>query len=254
MKYLSKVKQLLANTLFLGFNAFFGLLFNSQDLVAQTIFFSEQSLKQIKDDALEEPKNILKKQFSYGQALELGKLPDTIIWTITGSNGTVSGKGNTLNDYVFNEAGDYEISIQENAIKSAQPFEAQAEEDCTEPKWPSVIQLRVNAIKMTFYHAKLQLSADIRKGEDTRGITMSVPVTIETLVEQKLDYTYTTVNTAGIGTNIVAKLKVGTILKVGKQTLEYELSGVAEEEAYIMFDFTDINGKVQAAALKNLIK
>lgn len=246
MKHLSKLKQPLANTLFLAFNVCFGLLFGSQDLVAQTKPSVKQSLLQSKDHALEEHKIILKKQLTYGQGLNLGKLSDAVTWTIKGPSGTVSGKGNALNDYVFAQAGNYEISLEENVVvKEGQDHHSSV---------PSSIQLKVDAVKMTFHQDELKLSTDIRKGVDTRGISMSIPVTIETLGEQKLDYPYTTVNSAGVGTNIVATLKAGTVLKVGKQTLEYELSGMAEKEAYIMFDFTDLNGQVQAVALKKPIQ
>jgi hypothetical protein len=83
---------------------------------------------------------------------------------------------------------------------------------------------------------------------------LEIPVTIETFGTQELSYPYRIVNTAGVGTHIVATLKEATVLKAGNQVLEYELSGVAEKEAYIMFDFIDINSLVQSHALANLIK
>lgn len=207
--------------------------------------FASQASMQGKDHDLEHAEVIQKKQLTYGQTLKMGTLADAVTWTIKGPNGNIAGKGNALNDYVFDKSGNYEIAIQENIIVK--------EGQCNHSNIPSSIQLKVDAVKMIFNQDELKLSADIRKGVDTRGIVLSIPVTIETLGEQNLVYTYTNVYTSGIGTNIVATLKKGTVLKVGKQVLQYELSGIAEKEAYIQFNFTDINGQVQIAVPKKSV-
>jgi len=184
------------------------------------------------------------KQLTCGQKLEMAKLADAVTWTIKGPSGTISGKGNALKDYVFDTVGDYEIAIQENIIRK--------EGQCNHSTVPNFIQLRVvHAVKMTFHPEELKLSDDIRKGVDTRGIVLSITVTIENLSNLSLDYIYLEASTSGLGTHIVATLKKGTVLKEGKQVLEYELTGVAEKEAYIHFNFTDINGQVQIAVPKN---
>jgi hypothetical protein len=184
------------------------------------------------------------KQLTCGQKLEMAKLADAVTWTIKGPSGTISGKGNALNDYVFDTVGDYEIAIQENIIRK--------EGQCNHSTVPNFIQLRVvHAVKMTFHPEELKLSDEIRKGVDTRGIVLSITVTIENVSNLSLDYIYLEASTSGLGTHIVATLKKGTVLKEGKQVLEYELTGVAEKEAYIQFNFTDINGQVQIAVPKN---
>lgn len=190
-------------------------------------------------------------EIAFGEKIQLPELTNSVTWTITGPSGTSFGSGTALNDHVFDKPGKYEISLADN---SASSIIHEKEESCAHEKFPSKINITVFPIKMIFLGDELQLSAELQKGIETTGITISIPVIIETYGNQELTFNTHQITTAGIGTTIVASLKKGTILKEGKQTLEYELSGIAENEAYIMFDFLDINGKVQGVALKTLIK
>ncbi|WP_264550500.1 hypothetical protein [Flavobacterium sp. N2820] len=194
---------------------------------------------------------ILSLEITFGQKIKAPQLGNSVNWTISGPSGTKSGLGNALNEYVFDKPGKYEISLIDN---SAAAKAHSKEESCAHEKVPSKINVTVFPIRMTFLGDELKVSSDLHKGVETTGISVSIPVVIETYGNQSLDLKYTNATTAGVGSNIIAKLKSGTTLKQGKQVLEYELSGIAEVEAYIQFNFIDINGRTQTAALKKPIQ
>ena len=164
-------------------------------------------------------------EIAFGEKIQLPELTNSVTWTITGPSETSFGSGNALNDYVFDKPGKYEISLADN---SASSIIHEKEEACAHQKFPSKINITVFPVKMIFLGDELQLSADLQKGIETTGITISIPVIIETYWNQELTFNTHQITTAGIGTTIVARLKKGTILIEGKQTLEYELSGIAE--------------------------
>lgn len=187
-------------------------------------------------------------QLTFGQTLDLKPIPKEVTWVIKGDNSLFTGSGNELNKHIFSIPGNYIITIREN--------HSNVEGECYHTNLPNVIKLNVSPVKMLFHKDELALSKTIKKGTSTEGITLSIPVTVTTFRNQEVInyYDYTSVKTSGVGTQISATLSSSTKLKQGKQLLHYNLSGVAQEEAYIMFDFTDINGQVQTIALKDLIK
>ncbi|WP_438961940.1 hypothetical protein [Nonlabens sp.] len=104
---------------------------------------------------------------------------------------------------------------------------------------------------MTFLFDELQLSAFPQKGVDTKGITVTVPVEVETYNGKPIPFNPATgMVTAGIQTYIKGDLvRDFKVLKPGITLLTYQLSGVAKVEAYIMLDFTNANGLQQSYSL-----
>lgn len=193
--------------------------------------------------------SIEKKLIVFGETLNLNEVSEKVTWTINrigADNTPVSGVGKTLNEYVFAIPGNYEISIQENL--DHQPGE------CEHKHLPEKIVLEVSAIKMIFNTQAIVFSDEIRKGVETKGLKMTVPVSIQTYSKQSVPYSNVLVTTAGVGTNIIATLSEPKLFQDGNYTLVYNLQGVASQQAYIMFDFTDVNGQVQSYAHLKQIK
>jgi hypothetical protein len=187
------------------------------------------------------------KQIAFGEKIGLTDLPESTTFVIRSSSGVIlTGNGPKLEVYTFDLPGSYKVEIDEHLVHNPNT--------CNHTHYPEIINVEVSPVKMLFHFEELSFSADISLGIDTRGIVMFVPVSIETIGEPRLTYNFITATSAGIGTNIIATLKEGTVLKKGKQVLEYELSGVAAQKAYLMFDFTDINGQLQTAYLKKPIQ
>jgi len=76
----------------------FAVLTMTTNSYAQTKISAKVPLTQDKVHAVEEPILRLKKQLTYGQVLDLDKLPDAVTWVISGPSATVAGRGNALND------------------------------------------------------------------------------------------------------------------------------------------------------------
>jgi hypothetical protein len=187
------------------------------------------------------------KLIAYAEKIGLTNLPESVTFKITTPSGAVvNGNGPELETYIFEIPGNYKVEIDEHLVHNPNT--------CNHTHYPQLTNVTVSPVKMFFHFDELNFTSDINSGVDTRGITMTVPVTVETVGEQNLEYKYRTAISAGIGTNIIATLKEGTVLKKGKQVLEYQLSGVATQKTYIMFDFTDINGLFQTAYLKKAIQ
>ena len=84
----------------------------------------------------------------------------------------IEGIGNAINDYIFSTPGKYEITINEHLTHELG--------SCEHNHLPSIIVLEVSAYKMIFHKNSIQFSSELKKGIDTRGITMMVPITIQT--------------------------------------------------------------------------
>lgn len=190
---------------------------------------------------------IMEKIIPYGSTLDMGMLKPETTWEIEDNSGIIaSGSGNSLNEYVFNVPGNYQVNIHENLV--IEPG------SCAHNTCPDMISLKVSNVRMTYHYDEVAFTDSIRVGLSTEGITMLVPVTIERYNPfLPISFSETEVRTAGVGTEISAHLDPATTLREGKQTLAYHLSGKASMPAYIMFDFVDVNGMVQAYSMTHPI-
>lgn len=180
---------------------------------------------------------------SYDEKIDFGNFDSHTHFDISGMDHT-KVKGNQINQYVFAKPGDYQIKV--SGKKSGDHCESHSAE---------TINVKVSRIRMTFDNEKMLLSESIVKNEDTKGISLTIPVHIETKDHLPALLKFTTVNVAGIGSGITAQLDSQLKeLPEGKHLLHYTLSGIATENAFLMFDFIDANGKIQSVPLVTPVK
>jgi len=185
---------------------------------------------------------------SYGDKIDLSHIDNSTSFYIKGNNVAAHLKGNEINDYVFEKPGVYLIKVTEKkADKKA--------DACRDIHLPKEITVNVSRIKMTFDPLNISFSAPITKNKETRGTTLTIPATIKTFDHLPAALNFTQVNTAGIGTNIIADLQSDEKqLSEGTHTLNYSLSGIVAENSYLMFDFIDANAKIQSVSLATAVK
>ena len=214
----------------------------AQELIAQGNAFPSNNIRFSKTAAI-----VMEKTIPFGSTLGMGMLKPETTWEIEDNSGIIaSGSGNSLNEYVFNVPGNFQVNIHENLV--IEPG------SCAHNTCPDMISLKVSNVRMTFHYDEVTFTDSIRVGLSTEGITMLVPVTIERYNPfLPITFSETEVRTAGVGTEISAHLDPATTLREGKQTLTYHLSGKASMPAYIMFDFVDVNGMVQAYSMTHPI-
>lgn len=181
---------------------------------------------------------------AYGNKINLGKVPNDVQFEIQGSE-LIRLRGNKINQYSFENPGNYTIKVHDKKHQ---------ESDCSRMHLPQEIIVEVSRIRMTFDSA-LEFSSPIVKNVETQGIILKVPVLIQTYDHLPVLLNRKPVASAGIGSNIMAHLKTeANQLYEGQYLLEYALSGVASENAYLMFDFVDANGQIQSIPVLTQVK
>lgn len=184
---------------------------------------------------------------SYNEKVNLGDVDTSTHFYFTDGSHKIHLKGNEINNYNFSKPGIYTLKVEEK--------KAYSKESCTDIHIPSAILVEVSRVKMFFDDKNITFSSPIIKNKSTDGITLRIPVSIQTFDHLPATLNKTTVNSAGIGTNITAKWSADiTQLPEGTHTLEYALSGIVTENAYLMFDFVDANGKIQPVSLVTPVK
>lgn len=181
---------------------------------------------------------------AYGDQIHLGNVPEDTRFEIQGPK-SLRLKGNKINQFHFDKPGVYTLKVDEKKHQDA---------DCTRLHLPSEIEVEVRPVKMTFTQP-IEFSSPIVKNKETRGITLKVPIVIQTYDHRPAVLNRAPVASAGIGSNIVAQLKTEVAtLPEGNHFLEYSLNGMATENAYLMFDFVDANGKIQSIPVVTPVK
>lgn len=184
---------------------------------------------------------------NYGESIRLNGVQESAKFTISGENTAVILNGSEINSFVFDRPGNYKIEI---AVK--EPFTVG---DCSHPSLPKEINLSVSRTKMYFDGEKMQFSSPIIKNKDMEGTTLTIPVAIETFDHKPILLNNEVVTVAGIGSTLTAKLITTTPeLSEGSHVLSYRLSGKVSENAYLMFDFINAEGKIQSVAMRNPIQ
>lgn len=184
---------------------------------------------------------------SFGETIYLGKVEETTKFHISSVAGEINLKGSQINEYKFENPGQYLIKVEQ--------FKTVNKESCEPPLLPNQIQVNVSRIKMIFDGNRIEFSKPIKKGNECTGIILSIPISIETYDNKSVSLKYTTVKTAGIGTSVIANLsKDYGELSIGEHIVSYFLEGMVTENTYLMFDFVDANNKVQSVALKSIIE
>lgn len=188
-----------------------------------------------------------KLNISYGESIHLGKVEETTKFHVSSSSVDVNLKGSQINEYKFETPGQYLIKIEQAKSNTVA--------NCEHTLLPNQIQVNVSSIKMKFDGNRIEFSQPIKKGIETTGIILNIPINIQTYDNKPVSLNYATVNTAGIGTSITANLtKNYGELSVGEHIVSYTLKGVASKNTFLMFDFVDSNNKVQSIALQSIIE
>ncbi len=179
---------------------------------------------------------------SYNEKINLGEVSKDTHFYFSNDSHKVHLKGNEINSYSFSKPGIYTIAVVEK--------ENHQKGSCTERHLPKEIVVEVSRIKMIFDSDAIFFSSPILKNRSTEGIVLSIPVSIQTFDHREAKLNMTSVNSAGIGTNITATLdnRFGE-LPEGNHVLQYALKGLVTENAYLMFDFIDANSLIQSVSL-----
>lgn len=181
-------------------------------------------------------------KISYNQSIHLPNVKSDTDFYISGMQVKVHLKGAQINQYLFEKPGTYTVKIKEH-IKSKVVT-------CEHLAMPKDFTVIVSRVRMAFDNSNIAFSEPIHKNVETSKITLSIPVKIETYDNKPAQLDFTPVNTAGIGTTIVATLNNKTsVLPQGTHILKYSLQGKVTENSYLMFDFIDANKTVQTVAL-----
>lgn len=164
------------------------------------------------------------------------------------TNNSISEGNQTNFNYTFLKPGSYYAVFYNNASPIAG-------HDGHVDKTTDTCFIEILPTSMVFNFVTLKISQAIRKGISTDGITVTVQADVLLYKGNKTKYKPMNMKTAGVGSRIIGTAaKQYHRLRSGANTLTYNLSGLALEQAYIMMDFTDINGMVQSYSLLTEIK
>ncbi|MFD2910193.1 hypothetical protein ACFSX9_15795 [Flavobacterium ardleyense] len=181
------------------------------------------------------------KVISHGDKIDFGAIEKGVKWVVSSAEAQVSSiylSENEINNFVFAKPGIYQISFQETYKHS--------NNECSHPQFKERMAIKVSPIKMTFDFSKISFSEKIRIGSNCDQIIVTVPVNIVIKDLQSTKFNVANLIVAGVGAEIIGKPVIAeVVLKNGTQLLKYQLSGVASNEAYLMFDFVDYNGNIQ---------
>lgn len=189
------------------------------------------------------------KVISYGEKIQFGNVESSAKWTISNTKENIVAfvSGNQINEYVFEESGNYEIIYSEIKKHDAN--------ECSHAQFEDKMTVLVSPVKMTFDFSKIVFSEKIRKGSNCDGIFITVPVNVTMKENTPIKFTIPNVMVAGVGSEIIAKpVSSEVLLKNGTQFFKYQLSGTANKEAYLMFDFVDVNNTIQTYYQPEIVK
>lgn len=185
--------------------------------------------------------NSFYKVISHGDKIDFGTIENGVKWIISSTDAKVIStylNDNEINNFVFAKPGTYEILFSET--------QKHTDHECSHPHFKERMMIKVSPIKMTFDFSKISFSEQIKKGNNCDQIFVTVPVNVVMKDVQSAKFIVSNIMVTGFGSEITAKpLNTEVILKNGTQLLKYQLSGVANKEAYLMFDFVDYNNNIQ---------
>lgn len=186
---------------------------------------------------------------AFGENLEglISGIDERTNWTITGASGTVvSGNGPSLCAHVFEQPGQYVVSLQE-------PPHAETDE-CRHTRMPAQVEVRVGEVRMRFVMEGIIFTEELGSSF-TEGMRMRVPMEVALYKDATAEYEVPEARSAGVGSTLVAHPVLKKVnLTNGVHVLEFSLSGSAESGSYIMFDLVDINGRTISWAYSDKIE
>jgi hypothetical protein len=214
------------------------ILFCSSYLQAMNTFNDKKinsdylSLSQLNE--LNEKNRII---ISFGESLSREALSIARIneysWEINGGDFNESGKGEGLLKFVFQNPGQYTISLTPtNVVHDIH------EGSCNHGAESKQFEIIVLSIKLEFLFEQSTFSVPIKGGVDVSGTVMSIPVVFSSYDNKDTQIEGLKIITSGVNTTIHGVLKNQEVaLSQGQNTINIGLHGVASPDTYIMFDF-----------------
>lgn len=188
------------------------------------------------------------KVISFDEKVDFGIIDASVTWTITNlkTNRSKTLYGNEINNYQFQEPGDYQINFQENKVHN---------ESCNHSLFPEKFSIKVTPVKIAFDFSKIEFSEKLQKGINYANLILSIPIKITTKENSIKKITAPSLAVSGIGVLLTAKpIENEIILNNQIHLLKYKVSGIIEKDTYLMFDFYDLNNHAQTYNLSQIIK
>ncbi|WP_125721692.1 hypothetical protein [Flavobacterium ustbae] len=188
------------------------------------------------------------KVISFDEKIAFGNFESSTLWIITDlkDNSATTLQANEINNYVFQEPGEYVVTFRENKKHTG---------ECDHPLLPEKMHIKVEAVKLSFDFSKIKFSQNLQKGTNYSDLIISVPVKIATRNSFIKKLPAPAMSISGIGVELTAKaLENEIFVNNPTQILKYKLSGLIAKETYLMFDFFDFNNQAQTYNLPQLIK
>jgi len=210
-----------------------------------SLFFSYKSIAQ--NNFSSQPEQFYK-TISFGEKIDFGNIDSAVTWRITNSKNNINTvlRGNEINDYQFQETGTYDISFQENKKHDG---------ECDHPMFAEKFHVKVEPVKLAFDFSKIKFSEKLEKGKNYSDLIISVPAEITSKDNSITKLPAPKMSVAGIGVLLAVKpVEKEIILNNKNQILKYKVSGIINNEAYLMFDFYDFNNEAKTYNLPQKIK
>ncbi|MBZ4034254.1 hypothetical protein K6T82_05715 [Flavobacterium sp. 17A] len=188
------------------------------------------------------------KIISFGQKNDFGSFTSTVVWNIRNSknNSNVTLYGSEINNYVFEEPGEYEINFQDNKKHVG---------ECNHDDFPARFHIKVEPVKIIFDFSKIRFSSKLQANTDYTDLEISVPVTIDTKNNSISKALSPVMSVSGVGASLKAKpVEREIVLTNRNHVFKYRVSGRIDKQTYLMFDFYDLYGQVQTYNHPQLIK
>ncbi|WP_149206999.1 hypothetical protein [Flavobacterium johnsoniae] len=188
------------------------------------------------------------KVISFGEKIDFGTIDESVTWTIANSAKNIHSaiRGNEINNYSFEEPGEYEINFHENK---------KHDEECYHPAFEERFKVKVESVRLTFDFSKITFSEKITRGRNYKDLIITVPAKITAKDNSNTKLPAPVMSVAGLGVSFTVE-PVEKEIVIGNKTqlLKYKVSGIVDQETYLMFDFYDFNNQVQTYNLHQVIK
>lgn len=188
------------------------------------------------------------KVISFGEKIDFGNIDPNTTWTLTNSNKNIYSTlyGNEINNYSFQEPGEYDVTFHESKKHDG---------ECDHASFPDRFRIKVEPVRISFDFSKITFSEKIVRGRNYSDLIITVPAKITTKENSNLKLPAPAMSVAGIGVSMTSET-LDKEISLGNKTqlLKYKLSGSVNKETYLMFDFYDFNNQVQTYNLPQIIK
>lgn len=172
---------------------------------------------------------------SYGESVSMEAGGQThgagVTWTVSPQTGVsqAKGEGNSTGALTFTAPGTYEVTFTLAAHGN-------------EPAHTDKATVEVRAERMAFVPAEATLSRKLVKGQPMDGITLSIPVNVNTIDNSGLAYGPAALVSTGV-LGITATLAETVTLKNGTQVLSFKLSGTPQYSGAAQIGFFNPAGE-----------